>query len=185
MKDEKKRNNILLIFGTISVALILLFVFPLNDVPKGVPLDYYERIDELNKEDITIFYDSSIANIPSELDHMRISSFTTINLQSLSRNNVVVIDMLRANSLTDIEIESLSSSYENQCYFIILLNYGQYNGFAFSEFIDEDDVESDMVILDHINCNELYYSSTVDNEYETFYQFHYGIIYTIMKKIEN
>ncbi len=180
----KQLRNITLFILFIIVILVLIFYFPFGrKAPKGAPGDYYEVLDSLNESNSSFYVLGEATLLPTEVRYVVAETIYQIPIQPRERTNFILIDASLIDEFTTLEVSRIEELYKNSCYYIIILNYGDSNHLELNHLIEVEDSNSNFLVLDYTVCGEIYYTRTVNTEYDNFNQYQYEIMYIVQRKI--
>ncbi|MFA5006466.1 MAG: hypothetical protein WC509_03235 [Candidatus Izemoplasmatales bacterium] len=153
MKDNKSRYYLFLI-PLIALIVFVISLIDFRPVPEGVPNDYYDRIDLVEKYDVNLFVYSDVIDFNDDILFKRISSMSDLDILNFSLMNVLVIDMNKYVLSEFASEEEIRQLYEVRGVTLMIVNYASSNSEQLEDFINPADVDSDLIIfgyaVDHV-----------------------------------
>ncbi len=153
-----------IVFIGIVIALMLLFIFPINKIPKGIPADYFDRINLIEKNGISVYMYSDEIDFNGDLEAIKISSIDAILPVKADGIKVIVIDMKKEHDYSFSSEDDLEYYYKNLGYFIFIVNYDFAESQEYSSIIDIRYRDSDLIILGHYLDDGTNYISKVSSD---------------------
>ncbi|MFA5471689.1 MAG: hypothetical protein WCZ00_02475 [Acholeplasmataceae bacterium] len=156
MKD--KRYLFLITVIIMSVVFILVYTqLPYKRIPNGLPADYFDIIDKIEDTNANVYVYSDKLNFNDDFHPKFISKVSEIELNRFNEKNFLVIDMDKYNSKSLGTIEEIDQIYKNQCFYILLINYGSSDSTKFDELLTDNSKSSDLITLTYSACHSSYH----------------------------
>ncbi len=174
----KKEYLVIFLIGAITLFLVF-WVRPYLTEPVGVPLDFYDISDNLEKSNMEIYYLGRNIPLNERVSYTEIDTVLDVPLFNINPYKAIIIEFEESTVLSEDEIARLRDLYSNECYYVILLNY---SGSGLTELIEDNDLYKDFIFLSYTVCGDLYESTSVDFPKEVDRQ---TIQYIITDQLEN
>ncbi len=170
-----KTFTALVLVSIIAISIVLLFVFPLHPIPKGVPNDYYERFDVLIDHNVNLYVYSDEINFNDDIQYNKVFHINEVPFSS-ENNTFIIIDMNKYNNDTDFASESeIKQYYEDYKVNIVFVNYRSSDSELLIDFIDSRDLESDLIIYGYDKYN-VSTKGSVDDQFPSSQMMMYAVI---------
>ena len=161
--NKNRSNNILIyiilaIVAIVSVAILL----SINNIPNGLPNDYFDKIETLKNEHINIYMYSDEIDLNNDYNYVTVVSSSDI-IVNTGYNHVLIIDMHKFNEFPFISEENLEFMYHFNHLTII------------ANFIDFTFKDSDLIVYSY-DSTHTPIKGSVDGTFETKAMLNYAII---------
>lgn len=178
MKDNSN-SIIVFIFVILIVCLFIFFPAPRN-VPEGLPNSYYEVIDDVNNSRASIMIYSNEIDLNGDVEYIHLNSLDNLNVPE-DIDSYVVIDMNKyINDYTS--AKEINDLYNNNCFKIVIVNYHSSNTEYAIDFLDDDDIGSDLIFIqNNAFCYTDYSKNIYDGEFPNIIFLNFAIINNISK----
>ncbi|MCF7924842.1 MAG: hypothetical protein K9L64_07060 [Candidatus Izimaplasma sp.] len=153
-----KRNVILSLLFIVGSIFLYFWVIPYFTQPVGVPLDFYEISESLDKSNMEIYYIGNDIPLNERVSYNDVYDINDIPLINVS-NAAIIIEFNENDNYTEEAYNRIIKLYKEYCYKIILIGY---NSTYLKDIIDPDDSNGDIIFLDYSSCQGPYFSKATN-----------------------
>lgn len=169
-------DYILVIFLVISIIAIISFYPSDEEIPVGLPNHYLDLVDEVNNSNTLILIYSDEIDLNNDVPFTNLSQLNESYSNESIRFVYLIIDMDKyKNNYEDTSI--INDIYENSCVYIVIANYNSSNSFGLVSFLDNDQLDSDLIFTQNDElCDTTYSTNIYSSDFPELKFLNYAII---------
>jgi hypothetical protein len=177
------------IFPIIVTVILFVVSFPFqkipDGIPDGVPIDYFDRIDVLNDNDVDLFIFSDEIDFDDDYETIQISNYGDLSSANTNHVNVLVIDMNKNVQMPFSTRQQIKELYKLNFFTIMFVNYESSDISQYSSFIGEiGDNDSGIITFEYDADSDTWYGGSYLSGSFSKQMLMYAIVHDVSLMIE-